>query len=612
MKNLGFVLVFLAIAMFCPNAGNTQNYTQTIRGTVIDKDAQLPLIGANVTILNTEPLIGTTTDMDGYFKLENVPVGRQDIEITYLGYEPMMLNSIMLTTGKELVLNLELTESTTTMDEVVVVAKHDKSKTLNELATVSARSFSVEETARYASSFFDPARMAQNYAGVSVGGGEDLFNEIIIRGNSPRGVLWRLEGIEIPNPNHFASVGSSGGAISMLSSSTLSNSDFYTGAFPSEFGNALSGVFDLNMRNGNNEKREYAFMLGALGLEAAMEGPFSANSRASYLINYRYSTLALLEAVGLSPTGDVLPKYSDLSFKVNIPTKKAGTFALFGLGGTNSSLFEPERDSTLWETDDDKWGFVENQTVGTVGLSHKILLSDKSYLRTVVSASYETGETEEYFLDPEKDYEVHMDEKTSVTDRNLRTSTTYNHKFNAKNTIRAGLVYSYLDFKLTYDEDSEEGLVRFFDNKGNTNFFQAFAHWKHRFNDDWTLNTGMHFSRLGINGKGVFEPRAAIQWRASPKQTISASVGLHSRREHLSAYLFEGTFSDGTVRNAEKDLELTKALHAVLAYDYQFSEQLRLKAELYYQHLYDVPVDIDPETRASSLNAFSVWGLIWK
>jgi hypothetical protein len=610
MKNLGIVLAFLATFMLANNSLMAQQLTQTIRGTVLDKDAQMPLIGANVTVLSTDPIMGTTTDVDGYFKLENVPVGRQNIEISYLGYEPQLLNSIMLTSGKELVLKLELVESTIAMDEVVVVAKHDKNKTLNELATVSARSFSVEETARYASSFYDPARMAQNYAGVSAGAGEDLFNEIIIRGNSPKGVLWRLEGIEVPNPNHFAAAGSSGGAISMLSSSTLSNSDFYTGAFPSEFGNAMSGVFDLNMRNGNNEKREYAFMLGALGLEAAMEGPFSPNSRASYLINYRYSTLAILEAVGLSPTGDVTPKYSDLSFKVNIPTQKAGTFALFGLGGKNSSTYEPEPDSTLWDHSDDKWGWVENQTVGTVGLSHRILLSDKSYLRTVVAASYENSESEDYYLDTEKDYTRHVDDQYNITDKSIRASTTYNHKFNARNTLRAGLIFSYLDFNFTYDEDSGEGLVRYFDNEGSSNFLQGFAHWKHRFNDKWTANVGLHYSRLGLNGSDAIEPRAAVQWRFSPKQSISASVGLHSRKEHLAAYLFEGSFADGTIHTPATHLELTKAMHAVLAYDHQFSKNLRLKTELYYQHLYDVPVLTDPKYRGSMINTFNIWDIV--
>ena len=271
MKNLFNTLLTLGflLAALCPQA---QELTQTIRGNVLDKENQKSLIGAEVVVLTTEPIMGNTTDLDGYFRIEKMPVGRHILQVNYLGYEPITIPNLLVTSGKEIVLNLELLESAVQLEVAVVVAKHDKTGTLNEMATVSARSFSVEETARYAGSFYDPARMATNYAGVAVGASDDLTNEIVVRGNSPRGVMWRLEGVEIPNPNHFSAMGNSGGGISMLSSSTLANSDFYTGAFPVEFGNALSGVFDLNLRKGNNEKREYAFMLG---VEVAEEGPFA-------------------------------------------------------------------------------------------------------------------------------------------------------------------------------------------------------------------------------------------------------------------------------------------------------------------------------------------------
>jgi len=300
------------------------------------------LIGANILLVGTER--GASTDLDGSFELSEVSIGRHNLEVTYLGYEPLFLQNILLNSGKELVLNLEMIESTNTLNEVVVSAEKsiDKTKPLNSFATVSSRTFSVEETSRYAAAAYDPARMAQNYAGVSVGAGDDLFNAIIVRGNSSSGILWRLEGVEIPNPNHFGNIGNSGGAISMLSSTTLSNSDFYTGAFPAEFGNATAGVFDLNMRNGNNEQRETSVMLGALGVEFGTEGPLSKKHKGSYLLNYRYSTLALLELAGVNPTGDVLPTYQDLSFKLNLPTEKAGNFSIFGLGGNNLAAQRPE------------------------------------------------------------------------------------------------------------------------------------------------------------------------------------------------------------------------------------------------------------------------------
>ncbi len=610
MKNISKITLMVVLGLLCITQLNAQSPTQTIRGQVVDKDALIPLIGATVEVLNTDPPIGTTTDVDGYFKLEDVPVGRHDIQVAYLGYEVMNLSSILVTSGKELVLNLELVESPLTMNEVVVTAESQKDQPLNELATVSARSFSVEETARYAASYFDPARMAQNYAGVAVGNGDDIRNEIVIRGNSPRGVLWRMEGIEIPNPNHFANVGNSGGAVSMLSSSVLSNSDFYTGAFPSEFGNALSGAFDLRMRNGNNEKPEYAFMLGALGVEAAAEGPFSPNSKASYLINYRYSTLALLQVMGVGLDGDEQVRYQDLSFKVNLPTEKMGTFSLFGIGGKNSSIFEPKADINEWEFDGDNWGWVESQEVGTMGLTHRLLLSDRSYLRTVLSASYNKYNETDYWLDETKDYEEHKDEVTKVVDRTARISTTYNHKFDARNTIQAGAIYSQLDFNFIHDRDNDEGLSRYFDNDGNSGFVQAFAHWKHRFNDAWTLNTGVHYSQMTLNGKSSIEPRAAVQWQFSERQSLSAAVGIHSKMEHLATYLFEGTLPNGKVHPSGKHLGLSKAMHAVLGYDHRLSPNLRLKLEAYYQHLYDVPVDLDPTYKGSLINTADIWDII--
>lgn len=584
---------------------------QTIRGMVLDKELNTPLMGATLLVLNSDPAIGTTTDLDGTFRLENVTVGRHDIQISYIGYEPLTLSSIMVTSGKELVLNIEMVESAVKLAEVVVKAQSDKAQVINEMASVSARSFTVEETSRYAASAFDPARMAQNFAGVSTGAGSDIENEIVIRGNSPRGVLWRLEGIEIPNPNHFGSLGNSGGGISMLSSSILSNSDFYTGAFPAEFGNALSGVFDLNMRSGNNEQREFSFMLGVLGVEASTEGPLRKGGRGSYLVNYRYSTLSILNAMGVSPTGDQVPQYQDLSFKINLPTQNFGTFALFGLGGKNNSSFAPEADSTQWTYSSDREGFREDQTVGIVGLSHRILLSDKSYLRTVVSAAYNSTNDSEFWLDQTNNYQQRIDEVTKAAETAFRLSSTYNHKFNARNSLRTGFILSQLHFNFTEEEDyNGEGLRRSFDNDGSTQLVQAFAQWKYRLNENWTLNTGLHYTQLLLNHNNALEPRAALQWQASPRQLFSASIGLHSKPEHLAVYLFEGTFADGTVHLPARNLELTKALHAVLGYDYRLSENMRLKLEAYYQHLYDVPVAADPTSTRSIINAFDIWGII--
>ena len=210
------------------------------------------------------------------------------------------------------------------MKAVEITAKEEKNRAQNDLALVSARGFSVEETQRYAGSFDDPGRMAQSYAGVAAG--DDGSNELVVRGNSPRGVLWKMEGMEIPNPNHFSEQGSGGGAISMLKGGMMANSDFYTGAFPAEYGNAASGVFDINLRKGNNQKREYAAQIGLLGVEGAMEGPFKAGYEGSYLVNYRYSTLDMLRAIGIDVVGDQVPVFQGLGVQHQPSNQKSRKF----------------------------------------------------------------------------------------------------------------------------------------------------------------------------------------------------------------------------------------------------------------------------------------------
>ena len=294
------------LLLFCQFA-IAQQFTATIKGRVTDRDSKQPLMGANIMVLNTNPPTGAVSDADGYYSIANVNVGRQSIRFGYMGYDEVVINELLIRSGKETILNVEMQEKVGVLKEVEITAQKDKGKAHNEFADVSVRSFSAEEMNRYAGTLNDPARMAQSFAGVMTANDEN--NQIVVRGNSPRGLLWRMEGVEIPNPNHFAgSEGSTGGGVSMLSSNMLTNTDFISGAFPGEYGNALSGVFDLNLRKGNSEKHEFTLQAGVLGLEAALEGPFSKKYRGSYLVNYRYSTLDILGLLGLKIGGNVLPK----------------------------------------------------------------------------------------------------------------------------------------------------------------------------------------------------------------------------------------------------------------------------------------------------------------
>jgi len=581
MKKLKILMGLLCLIM--SNQTFAQAIVQTVRGKIVDAESKMELIGANIKVFNGDVMLGASSDIDG--------------------------SSIMLNSGKELVLNIEMEESAETLETVEISAESavDKTKALNGFASLSARTFSVEETARYAGASFDPARMAQNYAGVSIGAGSDLFNEIVIRGNSPAGVLWRLEGIEIPNPNHFGSMGNSGGAISMLSSSTLNNSDFYTGAFPAEFGNATSGVFDLNMRSGNNEKRESAVMIGALGVEVATEGPFSKKSKASYLINYRYSTLALLQATGINPVGDVLPTYQDLSFKVNVPTKKAGTFSLFGLAGDNLAANNPVKDSTQWESKYDNEGFAERIGMATLGLSHRFLINDNSYIRTVAMVAGEKENDYVFYLDD--DYRTIDEFDQSIRQNTLRVSSLYHKKVNAKLNFRVGGIYTIKDFDLKIDELPEDSKVlqTFFTGNGKMDIYQFYAQSKYKFSEKLSMNFGVHYSHLGLNDKFAVEPRYALSYKLGKGMELSFASGLHSKVEHLSLYTLVGQYEGLGEIKEKRDLGLTKSWHNVIAFDKVFGPKLRVKTEAYYQYLYNIPVINNKNSTFTTLNAFDMW-----
>ncbi|MEM8488988.1 MAG: carboxypeptidase-like regulatory domain-containing protein, partial [Bacteroidota bacterium] len=520
--------------------------TQSIRGTVVDLDTQAPLIGVNVIVLNTNPLKGTSSDVNGRFAITDVPVGRATLQVTYIGYEPLVLSDMLITAGKELVLALELQESVIETEGVVVVADEFEGVAVNEMATVSARSFSVEQTQRYAASISDPARMAQTFAGVT-GGGDDLLNDIVVRGNAPKGLLWRLEGIEVPNPNHFGGEGASGGGVSMLSSSTLSRSDFFTGAFPAEYGNAASGVFDLFLRNGNAVKREYAFQIGVLGIDAAIEGPFSADYNGSFLINYRYSTLGVLNNFGVLPDESI--QYQDLSFKFNFPTQKGNSFTLFGLGGDAQDIYgSAVADSTQWvDPIDDAINGKYAPRVGILGASYLHLLGPNTYLKAIGMISGERRTDDELLLIPSEDYRGRILEQQDTRNAAYRASLQLNHKFNARQTLQVGIVGSQLSYNLVDRiRDSINGpLINFLDQKGSTNMLNSHVQLKLRPSARLTLTPGVHYTYFAFNKNHSLEPRIGAAWRLSETQTLSFGVGLHTRTESTALYLAERTNAAG-------------------------------------------------------------------
>ncbi|MEL6659226.1 MAG: TonB-dependent receptor [Bacteroidota bacterium] len=573
--------------------------TQTIKGSIIDQQSEMPLIGAAVELLGNENVTGTVTDIDGYFRLEGVPIGRQVIQVTYLGYEPLTVPNIVVNSGKEVILQLAMEEAIAELDAVVVTATVDKDKAQNELATISARTFSVEEVNRYSGGNSDVARLVSNFAGVSTA--NDSRNDIVIRGNSPTGVLWRIEGIPIPNPNHFSTLGTTGGPVSALNPNLLRNSDFLTSAFPAEYGNALAGVFDLGLRNGNRDRHEFMLQLGAFsGLEGMAEGPLFNGG--SYAVAGRYSFVGLASELGIPVGTNATPNYQDLTFKLDFGNTKAGKFVLFGIGGQSDIDFlsdEVDEDDLFAAADEDAFAV---SSFGVLGLRHNLILSDKAYLRTVIagSTSENTFTQERYFLqNTEEEFSVPYGDVDNLENR-YSISSYVNKKFNARLTARAGILAEIYDYDLNA-LDAEEGpdedgdgvreLVTVYQFQDQATILQPFVQTQYRFNKAWTLNAGLHMQYLDINSSTALEPRLALNWDFAPRQTLSLGYGMHSQTQPIPILLATSPNADGTFSRPNEDLDFTRSQHFVLGYDFKFAADWRLKAEAYYQDVSDVPVD---------------------
>ena len=593
------ILIATILAIFLTFDGYGQEITQVIRGRVVDAESRMPITFATISIPAADTPMGTTTDENGLFRLEKVPVGRHNLQVSCVGYETMVIPEIMLTSGKEMVLNVGLKEKITPMEEVVVKAYAKKDKPINSMATVSARTFSVEEAQRYAGGMDDPARLASSFAGVATGYLDD--NSIIIRGNAPKGLLWRLEGIEISNPNHFANMTTfGGGGVSALSSLMLANSDFFTGAFPAEYGNAMSGVFDIKLRNGNNEKHEHAVQLGVLGVDLSSEGPFSKKSRASYLFNYRYSTFGLIKPI--LPEETNLPIYQDLCFKMNLPTEKAGVFSVWALTAVNKIRFDAESDTAQWNYLYDPEFGEASQRMGVAALNHRYIFGHKTYLNTsyAISGDYTLYETSMM------DLQLNEFENEFIDNTKYRhtLSSTLNHKFGVKHTNRTGFILNNLHYKtiLKYAPSPGEDLVTAVDENSATMSYQLFSQSKINLSDQFRLNVGVHSQYFSLNKEFIVEPRVGITYQLAGNQALSLAYGKHSRIDPLGIYYARVTGENG-IERPNKDLSLSKSHHVVLAYDVSLRPHLRLKVEPFIQMLYDIPVVADSSYSTINLEA---------
>ena len=601
---IGIAIVFSTVSFA---QDTTYLFTQNIRGKVVDSESRYPIVGAKIKLTTeTGELLGAISDEKGDFSILNVPVGKQILIISSIGYEGREL-PVILTSGRELIVTIDLEEKGITGEEVLV-SSQKKGEIINEMATVSAQSFSLEETNRYAGSRGDPARMISNYAGAT--GTDDSRNDLVIRGNSPLGIIYRIEGVSIPNPNHFAVAGSTGGPVSILNNKFLDNSDFFMSAFPAEYGNSTSGVFDLRVRSGNDLNHEFTGQFGLLGTELLFEGPLSKKSKASYLLLGRYSTLTLMDKIGIKYGTDAVPVYCDGAFKFNFPLNKGGQISFWGMAGTSaisiliSDQTEKAQDA-YGEQDRDQY-FGSNMIVS--GITYKKPINAKTFLKTTLSYARQGQYTDHRYilrtLDTITSTWNYQAEPFNMMGYlyDIGTASAYasiNHKINQKHLIKYGINMDAYHFNLvdsirTNIADSTSSFYYRWNYKSSKPelLVQAFAQWRYKINQRFTLNAGVHSQYFTMsNSISPIEPRVGLKFAATEKSVLAFGAGMHSQIHTLYIYAYQ---LQGNTEPHNLGIDFSRSIHTVLSYTTQFKKSMVFKTELYYQYLYNIPVETSP------------------
>ena len=585
MKNRITIIIAIFIV---PNILFAQEITGTIRGIVKEQNSVSTLEMASVILTHDTLQFGVNTKKDGSYKIE-VPTNRYQLVVRLLGYQPVE-KLVNITSGKETVVNIELEKDIQEIQQVVVKA-YNKREAINSLAFAGSRNFNTDEAYLYAGTLGDPARMVRSYAGVMPV--NDSRNDIVIRGNSPIGVQWRLDDIEIPNPNHYGGMGLTGSTITLLNTNLLSNSDFFMGAWPAPYGNALSGIFDLHMREGNNQKREFWFQNGWNGFEIGSDGYYNKKRKATYIADYRYSFLDLLSKIGLKQ--DFVPKYQDFTFKSDFEINKKQELSFLGIWGT-SSLDLLESDKNTRDLGPFGQDLRTKSDALVAGIKHKIFISNYQSLKSGISYIKSGVNTRiDTFNVDNRSSRLIWDENSN--EEKFSVFSKYANNFSDKGRIIFGVIYDY--YKLNYNEKTAE--LQISDEKGSFDLWRAYSQFRYYFNSKIKATIGLHSMYMTLNNSKSVEPRAGIQYKFSPRQSLAISGGTYSQMQPRPLYFVESVVNNQVIQT-NRDMGFSRSAQLDLSYKLNLTKQMLFKSEIYYQNLFNIPVKNSEKYVYSLLN----------
>lgn len=589
-------LIFTAVFLFSGTTLFAQQYFQSLYGTVTEKYTTQSISEASILITGNNYTEVTFSDSSGNFFFLKIPTGDYRLEISRNNFHPLTFPQIEISTGKELFLSVELETKPNLLQEVMINASTKKEANNTSL---SKTTFKMEQSERFAASLNDPQRLVLSFAGVRGLGG--MQNSIIVRGNSPKGVMWQVEGIEVPSPNHYSGQGTPG-MVSILNNMVLQKVDFYTGAFPAPFGNATSAVFDATLRRGNTKRYEFSVQLSNIGLETSAEGPLSKKNSSSFLIAYRYSTVGLMGKIGY-PIGDYITGFQDINFKFHFATKHIGYFDWWGFGGISSIQNAKGKRAN--------GDFMNKYITAASGITHQILFNGTTTWKTILAASaysdsWHATQTDEYL--PFNNTTRTQIYKTlyDYRDISLRFSSSVIHQVSSRVLFNGGIQIIKPFISLT--DSSFRQVIHQNMNTGDTISiyteptlyervtksaprYHTYIQFITSITEKWQLTAGIHSIFWGDGIDWLLEPRLNLKWQLKQNHKIEIATGLHSRFEFPVFYSKELVQQNYIQPN--RNIKPSKAFHANAGYTFAFLNDFYFKTEIYFQYLFSVPAQID-------------------
>ena len=547
---------------------------QKIEGSITDLLTLEPLVGATVIVVDRIEA-STISELGGRFSTEVGP-GRYTLEISFIGYETVRLENLEVRSGRNLFLEVGLQSHDIELDNIVISASNEVNNTVDPFIMNSAYRLNIEEVSSYAGGRNDIARISANLPGVVAN--NDERNDIIIRGNNPLGVQWNVNGLPILNPNHFATLGTTGGPVTILNTNLLQDFDFQTSAFTSEYGNALAGIYDLALRKGNPNNIEYTFLSSAFsGFEAVIEGPIK-KEESSFVVALRKSMTDLAVNFDLIDFENV-PEYYDINFNLSFGLNEKNKWNIFGIGGNSIIRFNED------ELDDGENSFFDSD-IYNLGVENRRIIKD-GFIKSIIGINYSNNGYNEITMISDDDF--FREFKEDNEELRLQVQSQITKEINDRFLLRAGFQFAWnnvnLQSSLTFDESTDVLL----DANDNLSYSRIWSEALLSISSKSKANIGLNLLYNHFNNDLSIEPRLSYSIDISKEQTLQLAYGLHSMIQPLNV-IFHTTITSEELEYTNIDLGLSKAHHLNLSHQMTFPS-ISLQTNLYFQSLSSIPVE---------------------